>query len=223
MYQLVIECEIKPTSVLFNMNDLDFVKNSLGCINEAFRDFKDSYNTLKFGCRKPISHWHACANRMEEILEEELGFSCYVNVRKDRSHALYEVTFDGAANVPEEHIAESELEITINISPEFYTQQLYIPDETWEQYKEQLTLTFIHELTHSLQLDDGRKTKYDDYFSNPFEIDAYSSELAFDMFLYNKAEKTCESYARYATIDNKIQKQMISLARKKYSYLKNNK
>ena len=104
------------------MNDLDFVKSSLGCIDEAFKEFKDSYNTLKFGFRKPISHWHGCANRMEEILENELDFSCYVNIRKDRSHALYEMTFDGAANVPEEHISESELEITINLSPEFYTQ-----------------------------------------------------------------------------------------------------
>ena len=54
------------------MNDLDFVKSSLGCIDEAFKEFKDSYNTLKFGFRKPISHWHGCANRMEEILEKKL-------------------------------------------------------------------------------------------------------------------------------------------------------
>ena len=205
------------------MNDLDFVKSSLGCIDEAFKEFKDSYNTLKFGFRKPISHWHGCANRMDEILENELDFSCYVNIRKDRSHALYEMTFDGAANVPEEHISESELEITINLSPEFYTQQLSVPEDAWENYKQQLTLTFIHELTHSLQLDDGKKKKDNDYFSSPFEIDAYSSELAFDMFLYNKEEKTCDSYARYATIDNKIANKMRSQARKKYSYLKNNK
>ena len=68
-----------------------------------------------------------------------------------------------------------------------------------------------------------KKKKDNDYFSSPFEIDAYSSELAFDMFLYNKEEKTCDSYARYATIDNKIANKMRSQARKKYSYLKNNK
>lgn len=205
------------------MNDLDFVKNSLGCINEAFKEFKDSYNTLKFGFRKPISHWHGCANRMEEILEEELDFSCYVNIRKDRTHALYELTYDGAANVPQEHYSESELEITINLSPELYTQQLSIPEDAWENYKQQLTLTFIHELTHSLQLDDGKKQKNKDYFSSPFEIDAYSSELAFDMFLYNKEEKTCDSYARYATIDTKVSNKMRTLAKEKYKYLKNTK
>ena len=114
-------------------------------------------------------------------------------------------------------------EITINLSPEFYTQQLSIPEDAWENYKQQLTLTFIHELTHSLQLDDGKKQKYNDYFSSPFEIDAYSSELAFDMFLYNKEEKTCDSYARYATIDTKVSNKMKTLAKEKYQYLKNTK
>ena len=124
------------------MNDLDFVKNSLSCIDQAFKEFKNSYNTKT---NRYIKLWHECANRTEEILEDELGFSCYVNIRKDMDHALYEMTFDGAANVPEEHFSESELEITINLSPELYTQQLFIPESVWEKYKQQFTLTYIHE------------------------------------------------------------------------------
>ena len=116
------------------MNDLDFVKNSLGCIDQAFKEFEDSYNSKT---NRYIKLWHECANRTEEILEDELGFSCYVNIRKDMDHALYEMTFDGAANVPEEHFSESELEITINLSPELYTQQLFIPESVWEKYKQQ--------------------------------------------------------------------------------------
>ena len=202
------------------MNDLEFIKDSLGCIDQAFKEFKNSYNTKT---NRYIKLWHECANKTEEILEDELGFSCYVNIRKDLDHALYEMTFDGAANVPEEHFSESELEITINLSPELYTQQLFIPESVWEKYKQQFTLTYIHELTHSLQFDD-QQNKYDDYFSNPFEIDAYSSELAFDMYLYAKPKTSCEAFMRYSKIkEQKIFKKFIHLTEKKFGYLKNNK
>ena len=157
MFLPIIDTEIRLILETFNINDsatpngLDFIKDSLGCTDLAFNEFENSYNTKT---NRYIKLWHECANRTEEILEDELGFSCYVNIRKDLDHALYEMTFDGAANVPEEHFSESELEITINLSPELYTQQLFIPESVWEKYKQQFTLTYIHELTHSLQFDD---------------------------------------------------------------------
>tara|TARA_B100001996_G_C18621205_1_gene577802 strand:+ start:482 stop:1096 length:615 start_codon:yes stop_codon:yes gene_type:complete len=204
------------------MNDLEFVKNTLSCLDPVFKEFKKAYNLKS---NRYIRNWHACANKMESLLEKELGFSCYVTIRKDKDHALYDMTFDGAANVPEEHFSESELEITVNLSPEMYTQQLFVPESTWKKYKQHFTLTFIHELTHSLQFDNGdTQNDYEDYFSSPFEIDAYSSELAFDMFLYAKPKTQCEAFMRYSKIkDRKIFEKFTNLTEKKYGYLKNNK
>lgn len=226
MFLPIIDTEIRLILETFNINDsatpngLDFIKDSLGCTDLAFNEFENSYNTKT---NRYIKLWHECANRTEEILEDELGFSCYVNIRKDLDHALYEMTFDGAANVPEEHFSESELEITINLSPELYTQQLFIPESTWEKYRQQFTLTYIHELTHSLQFDD-QQNKYDDYFSNPFEIDAYSSELAFDMYLHDKPKTSCEAFMRYSKINKqKVFKKFIHLTEKKFGYLKKTK
>tara|TARA_B100001996_G_C18601001_1_gene569847 strand:+ start:563 stop:1183 length:621 start_codon:yes stop_codon:yes gene_type:complete len=206
------------------MNELDLIKENIETACQSFKCFEKAYNesTLKY-----ITSWRNCSFKMGELIEEQLGFPCYINIRKDRTHALYELTYDGAANVPQEHYSESEIEITVNLSPELYTHQLYIPEEQWERYKEQFVLTFVHELTHSLQFDDskdGQAFNFDsDYFSSPFEIDAYSSELAFDMFLYKKKEKACDAYARYATIDTKVADKMRTLAKEKYQYLKNTK
>ena len=67
------------------MKDLEFIKDSLGCIDLVFKEFVDSYNKKT---NRYIKLWHECANRMEEILEVEREFSCYVNIRKDMGHAL---------------------------------------------------------------------------------------------------------------------------------------
>ena len=201
------------------MTDLDLIRESLPVVDKVFKYFETSYGK---STHRHIRAWRECAYNMRILLEKELDIACYFYIRKDRTCALYELNYDGAANIPQQHYSESEIEITVNLSPELYTRQLSLPEGQWDKYKEQFVLTFIHEMTHSLQFDD-EKIFFEDYFSSPFEIDAYSSELAFDRFLYKREEKACDSYARYATIDNKIQKQMISLARKKYSYLKNNK
>jgi hypothetical protein len=201
------------------MNELDHIKEHLDVPKKVFKWFENTYN--KSTTKHPKA-WHNCARKMSGHIEDQLGFSCYISIRKDKSCALYELNYDGAANVPQEHYSESEIEITINLSPELYTRQLFIPEEQWEKYEQQFVLTFVHELTHSLQFDD-QKEKFNDYFSSPFEIDAYSSELAFDMFLYKRKEKACDAYARYATIDTKVFNKMRTLAKEKYQYLKKTK
>jgi hypothetical protein len=201
------------------MNELDHIKEHLDVPKKVFKWFENEYNE---STTKHPKAWCKCAHSMGAYIEEQIGFSCYISIRKDKSYALYELNYDGAANVPQEHYSESEIEITINLSPELYTRQLIIPEEQWEKYEQQFVLTFVHELTHSLQFDD-QKEKFNDYFSSPFEIDAYSSELAFDMFLYKKKEKACDAYMRYAKIDTKVSNKMRTMAKEKYQYLKKTK
>ena len=77
-------------------------------------------------------------------------------------------------------------------------------------------------MTHSMQFDDN-KDLVDDYYSSPFEIDAYSSELAFDMHLFNRKATECDAYDRYRNVDKKVSSKMYELAKQKYEYLKKHK
>ena len=77
-------------------------------------------------------------------------------------------------------------------------------------------------MTHSMQFDDN-KDQVDDYYSSPFEIDAYSSELAFDMHLFNRKATECDAFDRYRNVDKKVSSKMYELAKQKYEYLKKHK
>ena len=201
------------------MIDLGYIYSKIYLFGEIFDIFEKGYTK---STKRYIKAWHDLSREMSDYAEQHFDFGCYISIRKDRSCALYELNYDGAANVPQEHYEDSEMEISINLSPELYSRQLYIPDEQWIKYKEQFILTFVHEMTHSMQFDDN-KDLVDDYYSSPFEIDAYSSELAFDMHLFNRKATECDAFDRYRNVDKKVSSKMYELAKQKYEYLKKHK
>lgn len=195
---------------------MEYLKDSVPYANQSFDIFVDNYNNASSN-----KHWLNTSKVMGKELQKYTGFDCYVTFRKDPNFALYDISICGSADVPDECYREKELDINIVMSPELYTRKLFLGSDAnlIQDIRESFVLTFIHELNHTTQFDDG--STYADYYSSPLEIDSYSSELAFDMFLYNRKRSFCESYKRYNTLKKRdVFREFRDMSLRKYQYLK---
>ena len=189
--------------------NLVYINKFVSKIDKSFNVFQDSYN-LNFP-----ETWDKCAKEIQKTLSND--FPVYCKIRKEKSNAGWEMTIDGYASVLTD-FDEPDIDLYIYLSPELFSKDLPIPDETWLTYKSMFRLTVIHELAHTFQYDDG-KNKDDMYFDSPLEIDAYSTELAFDMYLNKRQQLNCDSYQRYVNLDDDLFKAFLELSNEKYDYL----
>lgn len=168
-------------------------------------------------------YWHKIASRIEKQLELYSNFEIFCEVKSNKSLFDYETIIQGTAIVPSYEFTESEINIDIQVSPTLFATSLPITIDFYFEFEKLFLLTYIHEVAHTTQIDDNcyQYANFVEYLSNPLEIDAYSSELAFDMFLHDRKRTNCESYRRYNRLKKRdVFREFRDMSMKKYQFLK---
>ena len=147
---------------------------------------------------------------MSEVLNEYISpkYSCDCNVAIvwDDSFVGYDLQVRGAATVLSVDDYDTDIDIDIIISKALYDNDILINPAFCSKLNHVFTLTFIHELTHTTQFDDQSKERLcgnatERYLSSSFEIDAYSMECAYEMFM-GDTKLHIESYLLYQPLRN---------------------
>lgn len=194
-----------------------------GGVSAAKKATKKFVNALHKFPRK--INWTKISYRMGQSLESYLDCDCdvFIFISQNPQYTHYDTCVSGAATVPNKFSPERDLEIHIDISPDLYNNTIPVTDEYCKYFEKLFTLTFIHELTHTTQYDDLIEHN-DSYFESPFEIDAYSTECAYEMSLNGGIRTTTEAYLRYNSVrDRKIFQKFRDMTVDKFNYLKNHK
>lgn len=175
-------------------------------------------------------NWTKVSYKMGQVLEQHvIDTDIFIYISADPSYSFYDTCIHGQASVPSKWDCEKDLEIHVDISEDLFYNRILITPEYIEHVERMFVLTFIHELTHTTQYDDKvkeqlRGSKREQYLSSCFELDAYSTECAYEMSLNGGLRTTTEAYFRYNSVrDRKIFRKFRDMTLEKFAYLKNYK
>jgi hypothetical protein len=175
-------------------------------------------------------NWTKVSYRMGQSLESYLGdCDVLIDISEKPEYNYYETCISGAATVPSDESPERDVEIHVDLSSDLYNNNILATEEYNEYFEKMFTLTFIHELTHSTQYDDKipfetKGSRRERYLASAFEVDAYSTECAYDMFAYGGKRTKTESYLRYNSVrDRNVFRKFRDMTLEKYTYLRNYK
>ena len=145
------------------------------------------------------------------------------------TYDFYDTCIHGQASVPNRYDYEKDIEIHVDISEDLFYNRILITPEYIQHFERMFVLTFIHELTHTTQYDDKVKeqlsgSKREQYLSSSFELDAYSTECAYEMLQNGGKRTTTEAYLRYNSVrDRQVFRKFRDMVLEKFTYLKNHK
>lgn len=175
-------------------------------------------------------NWTKVSYKMGQVLEQYVNDTdVFIYISAHPTYDFYDTCIHGQASVPNRYDYEKDIEIHVDISEDLFYNRILITPEYIEHFEKMFVLTFIHELTHTTQYDDKVKeqlsgSKREQYLSSSFELDAYSTECAYEM-LQNGGKRTItEAYLRYNSVrDRKVFRKFRDMVLEKFTYLKNHK
>lgn len=175
-------------------------------------------------------NWTKVSYRMGQTLESYVGdCDVFIFISENPNYNYFDTCISGQATVPDKINPERDLEIHVDISSDLFNNTIPITKEYEDYFQHMFVLTFIHELTHSTQYDDMIEqkltgSKKERYLASPFELDAYSTECAYEMHQNGGKRTTTEAYLRYNSVrDRKVFRKFRDMTLEKFAYLKNYK
>ena len=124
--------------------------------------------------------WQEVENNLTRDLTEILAVNTIFSVKIATRLQSNECYLDGSTYVPDEHYKSPKINIAFYCSQPVYRREVPITLPVLSELSHECTKVVLHEFTHADQndiqgLDDPL---YD--FVDPLEVDAYSTELAYD-------------------------------------------
>jgi len=130
--------------------------------------------------------WDTIEIQMSEDLTEVLGVQTKFLVKIAKRLNANECYLDGSTYVPDTYRSDARIDITFYCSEMVYERKVGITLPVLTELAHDFTKVILHEYTHANQNDcdhDPGDQIYD--LVDPLEVDAYSSELAYDYIRYN--------------------------------------
>ena len=151
-------------------------------------------------------NWTKVSYKMGQVLEHYVNDTdIFIYISAHPTYDFYDTCIHGQASVPNRYDYEKDIEIHVDISEDLFYNRILITPEYIQHFERMFVLTFIHELTHTTQYDDKVKeqlsgSKREQYLSSSFELDAYSTECAYEMLQNGGKRTTTEAYLRLSLI-----------------------
>jgi len=207
---------------------LSFIYGSIDIAKEAFFSYSSAFESFPHTIQ-----WSTIALSMGQLLESYIAtrYKCetLVEISCNPEYVLYDTCISGFTTVSSEYCPEKDLEIQIDLSSDLYNNSILMTDDYIRIFQHMFVLTFIHELTHVTQYDDLdveilKGSKKEQYLSSAFEIDAYSTECAYDVYCNGGFRTKTEAYQRYNAVrDRSVFREFRDTTLEKVTYLQNDK
>ena len=124
--------------------------------------------------------WQQVENNLTRDLTEILAVNTRFSVKIATRLQSNECYLDGSTYVPDEHYKSPKINIAFYCSQPVYRREVPITLPVLSELSHEFTKVVLHEFTHADQNDiEGLDDPLYD-FVDPLEVDAYSTELAYD-------------------------------------------